>query len=149
MSSSLVGLVAAVVLGGAAAVYAAPSSAPAASMPRAFTTTVQPAAPAISGAIRCENGDYTTINDSAHESYGIKWVTEYPTYIRITYDVAQATVGSMQITSDETYAAYKVVPGASVGLTYADVKIYKDGVLVNPADVCYPYSNFWVTAWAG
>lgn len=115
----------------------------------AVGATTPPATIHAQGAIRCENGDYTMINDTAHQSYGIAYVTETTTYIRVTYTTPMTLVGSFQVTSDETYASYKVVGGASVGLSYADIKIYKDGVLQNPANTCYPYSNFWVTAWEG
>lgn len=100
----------------------------------------------VSGAVRCSAGVYSAIDDSGHDPFGITSVTTMSDRVRVNYS-AMTAVSSTQVTADETYADNEVVPGASVGLDHTDILLYKAGVKVDPASVCYSGSNVWITGW--
>lgn len=115
----------------------------------ALADTQSPNGPAVSAAIRCTNGRWAAIADSGHTPHGIVKVTATSTYITI-YHAPLDPVGSMQVTADYDYNAHGITVGASVGNTYTRVNFVKDDRVLNPTtQACQPWTNLWVTAYAG
>lgn len=121
----------------------------AATTKRVSSTYAADAAPVLhlAGAIRCSGGVYSAIADGGHSPYGIASVTTTSTYVRVTYSQPLTHVGSFMASPDETYAQADVDMGASVGLTYVDVKFAQGGQPVSPASVCLAWSNVWLTGY--
>jgi hypothetical protein len=105
--------------------------------------------PTVSGAIRCTNGHWSAIDDSGHTPHGITKVTATSTYVTIYHD-RMDPVGSMQVTADYDYNRLGITVGASVGITTTRVNFVKDGRTLNPStQACQPWTNVWVTGFAG
>jgi hypothetical protein len=111
------------------------------------TTATTPPTMYMSGSVRCTAGVWSVLSDTAHSPYGITGVTSSSTWVRVAHDPI-VHVGSVQVTADETYVQDDVTVGASVGLTYTELRFAQHGVAVNPANICTAYSNVWVTGWA-
>ena len=88
------------------------------------------------------------IDDGDHWPFGVDTVelpgARLPYTIRVWHD-ALAAVGDVQVTADETIAKLRIVPGASAGLDYTDVSLYRDGAGVPVETIAVPYANLWLT----
>jgi hypothetical protein len=131
-----------------AAVAAAVVAALAVATAATGSTTTAPNTPDVQGAIRCTNGTYSVIRDAGHTPRGITSVVTSSDRVTVYY-TPQPTVGSMQVTMDETYVVNGYTVGASVGRDRAVLFLAKGGVKVAPARACLAYSNIWITGWAG
>lgn len=97
------------------------------------------------GAIRCENGVWSAIEDSGHTPVGIGTITATSTYVQVNHTHVDK-VGKAQYSGDNDYPNYGiVVNGASGGLDYDRFTFFKNGALLNPASACdKAYTNVWV-----
>ena len=84
------------------------------------------------------------IDDPSHRPYGVHSAGVVGDVIRVWHE-ALAAVGDVQVTADETIAKLRIVPGASAGLDYTDVTLYRDGARVPVSSIAVPYANLWVT----
>jgi hypothetical protein len=115
----------------------------------ASTTTTAPNTPDVQGTLRCVGGVYSPLNDAGHASHNIGSVVTGSDRITIYYTTPMTKVGSMQVTTDETYTINGYAAGASVGLDKAVIFLARNGVKVSPASACIASSNIWLTGWEG
>lgn len=113
--------------------------------------TDEPTAPTqdlVSGTIRwVDASTWTVLNDAGHADDGLDWASPLSDRVRVYYDQCHATVGSLQVTPDESFTSAGVRVGASVGLCYADVYFYMgtSATPVNPALLSKAGANVWIT----
>lgn len=83
------------------------------------------------------SGVWSVQNDTDHSPYGIDtYVEQGSTYLRIfTTGIATYTkAGGIQITSDDDFNV-RVSGHSNLGLSNATIRIYVDGVQIDPADI--------------
>lgn len=99
------------------------------------------------------NGVWSIQNDASHKPYGIDtYVSQTSTGIKIfTCCVATYTkAGSIQVSADDDFNT-RVQAFSNLGLNNATIRIYVDGVMIDPAEIwdklgVAPGSgNLWVT----
>lgn len=88
--------------------------------------------------------------DAGHRPFGVTSVETRWDRIRVHHTPVSA-IASAPAQSDETLGLAQISAHASAGLTYLDVFLRRNGVLVKPIDACLPYSNVWLLAygWPG
>jgi hypothetical protein len=105
----------------------------------------------VSGTIRWQNSStWVVIEDSTHHSNGIASIDVKKDRLRINLSFTAATIGSVQVTPDERFAASSVRVGASVALSFIDVFFYmpKYGTTpVSPAKLTSANANVWISGW--
>ena len=103
----------------------------------------------LAGVIRNTGSGFELLDDAGHTPINLASVTQTSTYIRVYYTDPIDQVGAVVIGSDETMADYHVECGASVGLEYLVIKCFRDGALLNPANMTWTNSNLWIlgTVW--
>lgn len=109
------------------------------------------ASPHLSGSIRYAPTGWAPIENAAHAPLGMSSVTTLPDRVRVWYSEPIDTVGSLQATVDESFAAAGVRVGASVGLRYVDLFFYMGAspTPVDPSLLTRAGANVWLTAWPG
>lgn len=103
----------------------------------------------VSGTIRSTSLDnWTVLNNSEHEPTNILSVKSFPGYVRINYTFTASKVHYLIATPDETFAGRGYIIGASVGLSYSNIYIYKyiNGVvtLIDPQTIASSGGNIWI-----
>jgi hypothetical protein len=103
----------------------------------------------VSGTIRSLALDsWMVLNNSNHAPVNILSVVSYPTYIRVYYTFTARKVHFLIATTDDTFAGSGYFIGASVGLSYSNIFIYKmvGGVMtiVNPQMISSGGGNIWI-----
>jgi hypothetical protein len=108
--------------------------------PAQATTPIQPEV----GCVIRNAGCGWALVTGAHKPLNVRSVTNDNTRITVTYNFTAKYVITSAVTVDETMAAEGYTVGASVGLGYTYIYIYKDGALVNPNDYANASGNIWV-----
>ena len=102
----------------------------------------------LSGTIRWVNSTtWTVLNDTGHADTGLDYPQLMADRVRVHYDECAQTVGSLQVTPDESFQSAGVRVGASVGLCYADIYFYM-GTSTTPVDpslLSKSGANVWIT----
>lgn len=112
------------------------------------TAEPTPVATAIAGTIRrLSSKSWGVIDDGVHQPIGIGRVELRKDRVRVFYDFRATTIGSVDVTVDDTFAAAGLRAGASVGTTFLDIKFYMGTSTkpVNPALLTRAGGNIWIT----
>ena len=90
------------------------------------------AASALTGTelLACVNtaGTWSLLNDASHTFFNLTSATTVSDRLRINYPTVGKVI-SMIVTPDETYAQNGISMGASVGLSFANVIMYRDNIV--------------------
>ncbi|MBZ2197278.1 hypothetical protein [Occultella gossypii] len=82
----------------------------------------------VSCALRNPGGTtWGVISDATHTSTGVASVETMADRVRVHYDFTGLRVSSLQATTDETITEHGITAGASVGVSYADIYLYRAG----------------------
>lgn len=84
------------------------------------------------------------LNDSGHKSVGLSDITESGDNIILNYNFSSSKVGTLLISPDETFGAFDIVAGASVGTTSANISF--SGTLeaeINPSTFSVAASSYF------
>lgn len=115
---------------------------------------LHPADPSVACVIRRAGGQpWSAIDDGGHTPVGIRSIVETENAVRVYYDFTAGTIYSFSASVDETMAALGYSVGASVGLEYADVYIYRieSGIVVpvDPRTIDESRGNIWIFGYFG
>lgn len=102
----------------------------------------------VSGTIRwVDRTSWIVLDDAGHTPTGISHVELRADRVRVHYTFDSASVGSLQVTPDESFSSAGVRTGASVGLSFADVFFYMgtSATPVNPSLLSKSGANVWIT----
>lgn len=108
--------------------------------------------PDVAAVLRCTGGSWGVIDDAGHAPVGVASVETLRDRVRVHY-AAPLQILSANSDMDEQYVRYGVNVGSSVGTSYTDLFFVKDTgatprPYLNPASICYAYSNVWFGVWA-
>ena len=105
----------------------------------------------VAGVLRNTGAGWKLLEDEAHEALNLARVVDMGTYLRLDYGRSFLKVGALVVAPDETFAQEGVRAGASVGLMYSNIWMYRaDGQMVVPAGLTSRTGNWFVhgTMWS-
>jgi hypothetical protein len=92
------------------------------------------------------NGNWVIQNDAGHKSIGVYNVVQYPTHLRVNFTHTWKYAGTIQLTMDDDFNQ-KISAHANLGLTAAEIRIYANGVAIDPSAIWTyvngPNGNIW------
>lgn len=97
-------------------------------------------------AIRNTGHGWFVINDSVHQSTGVSKLTQNSDSLTLTYSFTGLVIrGGLAVNPDEYFGPRGYAGGASVGLSYAIIKLGRNGTPLNPSQIVSSSGNFWIS----